>query len=274
MLANARIHTRETFRLRCKMMYFIGQRLCFILFFIVFLVVNFHCFVATKSVNGTKFKDVTVLGTKFLKQVELEARELSRVSNQAEWDYQTNLNAANLDASVKSALELTQFLRIASYNASKLSSPDLPHDLSRQIMLIGKTASPSSMKEQRQINELQGNMTALYSKGRVCIPNLVANKCRYLELDPGLYNYMTKTRDYKALRHAWKEWRDVVGRPMRPLYEQFVKLINIGAREHGWGDYGNYWRSEYEMGNDLLPMLRKLWQNVKPLYQELHAYVR
>lgn len=257
------------------MVYFVGRRLCHVLLlFILFLCVSFHRFAVAKSVNVTKFRDVASLATKFLKQVELEAGKLIKISNEAEWNYQTNLNRFNLEASVKSALKLTDFFRNVSYNASKLSSPDLPHDLSRQIMLIGKSASPSSINEEKQIDELRANMTALYSKGSVCIPNHVAKNCTFLDLDPGLYDYMAKTRDYEALLHVWKEWRDVVGRPMKPLYEKFVKLINVGAREHGWGDYGNYWRSEYEMGNDLLPMLRKLWQAVKPLYQELHAYVR
>ena len=256
-------------------MYLIGRQLCSVFILAaVFLSFDLNHIVVAGRVNTVKVKDVSALAAKFLKRFEEDSRELSRKSNQEEWVYQTNLTRKNLEASVQSALDFGDFFRQASYNACKLSSPDLPHDLSRQIMLIGKSASPSSLKEQKQIDELRGNMTALYSKGRVCIPNQVTNKCRYLELDPDLYGIMAKSRDYDTLLHVWKGWRDAVGRPMKPLYEKFVKLINVGAREHKWGDYGNYWRSEYEMGFDLPDMLSHLWQSVKPLYQELHAYVR
>ena len=87
-------------------------------------------------------------------------------------------------------------------------------------------------------------------------------------------NIMGKSRDLKELLFAWKSWRDAVGPGIKPYYEKLVDLLNIGAREHGWLDYGNFLRSEYEQGDDLELNLKKVWNEVKPLYDELHAYVR
>ena len=95
-----------------------------------------------------------------------------------------------------------------------------------------------------------------------------------MELDPDLNELMAKSRDYDELLWGWKSWRDAVGPPMRPLYEKLVGLLNSGARDHAWGDYGNFQRSEYEMGNDFQSAIKKLWNNLRLLYQELHAYVR
>ena len=41
----------------------------------------------------------------------------------------------------------------------------------------------------------------------------------------------------------------------------------------GYADLGEYWRSRYEQV-DLAEECARLWTQVKPLYQQLHAYVR
>ena len=41
----------------------------------------------------------------------------------------------------------------------------------------------------------------------------------------------------------------------------------------GFQDFGERWRSVYEM-EDLASVCEDLWQQVKPLYQQIHAYIR
>jgi len=62
---------------------------------------------------------------------------------------------------------------------------------------------------------------------------------------------------------------------MRPLYARRVELLNEGARDVGYANEGDRWRS----GNDLPPdafekEANRLWDQVKPLYDDLHCYVR
>ena len=52
-----------------------------------------------------------------------------------------------------------------------------------------------------------------------------------------------------------------------------MELKNEGAKENGWEDTGAYWRSWYEV-DDLERMVEGFWNELRPLYQELHAYVR
>jgi peptidyl-dipeptidase A len=52
-------------------------------------------------------------------------------------------------------------------------------------------------------------------------------------------------------------------------------LSNKGARELGFEDTGAMWRSKYDMPPDqFVAELDRLWGQVRPLYQSLHAYVR
>ena len=62
---------------------------------------------------------------------------------------------------------------------------------------------------------------------------------------------------------------------MRADYEQYVALGNRGAREMGFADVGALWRSKYDMPpDDFAAEVDRLWSQVKPLYDELHCYVR
>jgi peptidyl-dipeptidase A len=62
---------------------------------------------------------------------------------------------------------------------------------------------------------------------------------------------------------------------MRQDYARFVELSNKGASELGFPDTGAMWRAKYDMPPDEFTMeLDRLWDQVRPLYVKLHAYVR
>lgn len=72
---------------------------------------------------------------------------------------------------------------------------------------------------------------------------------------------------------AAQEWRKLVGREMKPLYERYVELQNKRATLNHHRDLGDQWRSNYESDtfeDDVLA----LYEQVEPLYRQLHAYVR
>jgi len=49
---------------------------------------------------------------------------------------------------------------------------------------------------------------------------------------------ITNSRDYNALRDAWKGWRDVSGKQMRYKYQEFVTLMNKAIKAEGSWQYG------------------------------------
>lgn len=209
----------------------------------------------------------------FINNFEVTATQISIGESEAVWKYQTDMTEANREFSVFNSTFAKAFYLKASENASQIKDVDLSKDLGRQIRIIRRNALPKSPRDMKLIDDLVSNMTKIYSSGKVC-KQKPTNETSCLELDPDLFSVMGKSRNYDELLWAWKGWRDAVGCRMRPLYEKLVVLLNDGARRHEWGDHGNFQRSEYEMGNDFQSAIMKLWNDLKPLYQELHAYVR
>jgi peptidyl-dipeptidase A len=76
------------------------------------------------------------------------------------------------------------------------------------------------------------------------------------------------------LKRALIGWH-AVGAPMRQRYARMVELGNQGSKELGYADVGALWRSNYDMPPDAFAKeLDRLWEQLRPLYLSLHAYVR
>ena len=85
---------------------------------------------------------------------------------------------------------------------------------------------------------------------------------------------LAESRNPDELLEAWCGWH-AISPPMKPRYERFVELANQGARTLGFADMGTLWRSNCDMPPDAFSAeVERLWQQVKPLYTSLHAYVR
>ncbi|KAG9343795.1 hypothetical protein JZ751_013176 [Albula glossodonta] len=88
-----------------------------------------------------------------------------------------------------------------------------------------------------------------------------------------LMDLMATSRSYKKLLYAWEGWHNNSGVPLKELYSEFVKLSNKATRMDGFSDTGAYWRSWYESPS-FQDDLERLYRQVEPLYQNLHAFVR
>ncbi|MFT5758181.1 MAG: peptidyl-dipeptidase A [Alteromonadaceae bacterium] len=85
---------------------------------------------------------------------------------------------------------------------------------------------------------------------------------------------MATSRDYDELLEMWQGWR-TISPEMKPLFERQSQLGNEGAQGLGYKDLGTMWRSNYDMpADDFAKELDRLWGQVKPLYDDLHCYVR
>ena len=86
---------------------------------------------------------------------------------------------------------------------------------------------------------------------------------------------MINSESYAERLWSWLGWRTNVGDAIRPHFETYIEMKNKWAQVNGFDDYGQYWRSDYEMENDNFNDLAlEEFEKIKPLYQELHAYVR
>ena len=85
---------------------------------------------------------------------------------------------------------------------------------------------------------------------------------------------MATSTDPEELKDLWVGWR-AIAPPMRERYARWVELGNKGAREMGFADLGAMWRAGYDMTPEQFSQeVERLYQQVKPLYESLHAYVR
>lgn len=84
---------------------------------------------------------------------------------------------------------------------------------------------------------------------------------------------MANSQDPDELKHIWLEWRNAVGPRVKGMYERYVNLSNEAARLNNFADMGKVWLENFE-SDDIREQLEKLWQQVKPLYLQIHAYVR
>jgi peptidyl-dipeptidase A len=154
---------------------------------------------------------------------------------------------------------------------------DGDHDTRRMLHLLKIATSlpaPNDPARRRELAEIAAKLEGIYGKGKWCgtpAPGKPAPRCRDL-LD--LEKVMAKSRSYPELLDAWVGWH-TISREMRPLYERLVILGNEGAREIGYPDLGALWRDRYDMAPaDFEADVDRLWGEVKPLYDELHCYVR
>ncbi|NXO70473.1 ACE enzyme, partial [Phainopepla nitens] len=191
----------------------------------------------------------------------------------ASWNYNTNLTAENAALQVKASLEEQNFTELWGKKAKELygdkwnnfSDPQL-----RKIIGSIQTLGPSNLPldEREQYNTILSDMDKIYSTAKVCLPN---GTC--WDLEPDLSDIMATSRSYKKLLYAWEGWHNAAGNPLRPKYEEFVKLSNKAYLEDGFNDTGSYWRSWYN-SDSFEKDLERIYNELEPLYLNLHAFVR
>ena len=178
----------------------------------------------------------------------------------------TNTLAAAANAEVMAA---TTDLAAA---ASRFNALDLPQSLDRKLTLLKTSLSavaPSDAALQAELATLMTEMESIYSQGEFCGED--GEAC--LDL-PTMERMFSDVRETDELIAIWTGWRSVAPE-MRPLYRRFVELSNAGARELGFADTGDMWRSAYDMPPDSFTAeLERLWGQVQPLYESLHCHVR
>lgn len=155
--------------------------------------------------------------------------------------------------------------------AARFDGLSLPDDVARKFMILKQAQTLPAPQDPEKISELTrlaARMESLYGSGEYCNSG---GEC--LSLDE-MVPIMAENRDPERLLEVWRGWR-TISPPMREEYRRFVELANEGARQLGYADLGALWRSNYDMPPDEFAMeLDRLWEQVKPLYDALHCYVR
>ncbi|XP_039290345.1 angiotensin-converting enzyme isoform X1 [Nilaparvata lugens] len=208
-----------------------------------------------------------------LAQIDNVATDQCRLNVHAQWDFETSVS----DVSQVQALEAQEAYTELQARIQKLIS-NIPREgvrdfrLRRQLNLlsvIGASALPPDQRHRyhRLINE----MLAVYNSATVCAYNEPL-RCD-LRLEPEVSVIMAQSRDWDQLQHTWVEWHRRSGLKIRDLYEQLVELCNYAANLNNMTNFAEYWMWPYETPG-LRFELEEVWEEIRPLYEQLHSYVR
>ncbi len=209
----------------------------------------------------------------FVADAEAKLLDLGVQQQRAQWvqstfiTYDTELLAARANEAVIAAtVELAKA-------ATRFDGLALPDDLERKLLLLKVSLTlpaPSDPAKTSELTQIAARMEGTYGKGKYCPPG--GGEC--LDIT-AISNILASERDPARLREVWEGWHAIAAQGMRDDYRRFVELANEGARELGFADLGAMWRSNYDMPPDAFTAeLDRLWEQVKPLYDSLHCYVR
>ncbi|MFT4198754.1 MAG: M2 family metallopeptidase [Pseudoxanthomonas sp.] len=139
------------------------------------------------------------------------------------------------------------------------------------LKLMSPLPAPRDPQQLAELTRIAVRMQGAYGAARYCSGEGQDRQCRSLgELE----QVLRSNRDYDAQLEAWQGWHAAAA-GLRRDYARFVELADQGARDLGYADAGELWRSGYDMpATELGPQTDRLWEQVKPLYTQLHCYAR
>jgi peptidyl-dipeptidase A len=216
----------------------------------------------------------TAEARQFLDRLDADFRQLSLKFNTADWVSKTFITHDTQRLAAWASEDLMALLSSSVRESLRFQGVALPPGERRQLDLLRLVneppAAPSDPKRRAELAQVTASLGAMYGEGKWCGKD-GKGPCRDLG---DLEDVMASSRDWDELLDAWSGWR-TVGPPMRPLYERLVALSNEGAREIGFPDAGAQWRSGYDMAPDAFAAeVERLWQELRPMYEELHCHVR
>jgi peptidyl-dipeptidase A len=208
----------------------------------------------------------------FLARAEQELTDLSILQSRAGWVNSTYITddtdvlaayftAHQTEMAVRFALKAARFRGASGLSEDARSKLDL---LRSSIDLPAPTTAGAAL----ELNTLATRLTSAYGKGQGILRGQPI-------AGTDIEEEMGTNRNPAELKEMWTSWHDRVGAPMRGEFTRLVEIANAGARELGYADVGALWRSRYDLPPEAFVALTdRLWAQVKPLYEQLHCYVR
>jgi peptidyl-dipeptidase A len=240
--------------------------------------------------------------------------EASMASWANETDITPEHESAAAKASEVLANATTRLIKESRKFDSVLSKLDPDTRRQLTLLKFSGQPAPEDPAKSEELSKLAAEMTSVYGKGKVCdtskpkagVPkqtdiDALDAKIAATKDDAKARDKLTKQREKLAaafnaayckdidglskvlqtshkpdeLLAAWQGWHDAVGKAERPLFTRYVELANLGARGVGFKDVASMWRSGYDMPEEAFETeVDRLWNQVKPLYVQLHCYAR
>jgi peptidyl-dipeptidase A len=223
---------------------------------------------ASKPSSGTDIQE-------FLTAAETRLNDLTVKNNRAGWVQETYITDDTEAIAAAANENLLAAISELAIQAKHFEGKPMTAEQARKLKLLKllvAAPAPSNPIERAELAQLGTWLDGTYGKGKYCPKSgLFSGQCLGQN---EMERAFATTRDPNVLADLWVGWH-TISPPMRPKYTRFAELASKGAREMGFADAGALWRSNYDMPPEQFSAeLDRLWQQVRPLYLSLHAYVR
>lgn len=224
------------------------------------------------SNNSASTKQLTTQDAdKFLTEVEKETVKLNQEGARAAW---INANFITDDTDILAA-EANQKSTEAgvkfAMQAATFDNVEVTADQRRKLNMLKQSLvmpAPQDPAKSAELAKIGSELNSMYGKG-----TYIDKSGKKLSLGD-MTATMATSRNYDELLELWEGWR-TISPPMKSSFIRQSALANEGANGLGYDDLGAMWRSNYDMSSDEFAQeLDRLWGQVKPLYDDLHCYVR
>ena len=210
----------------------------------------------------------------FIDDASAQLEVLGVRSARAEW-VKSNFITVDTEAMAAESYEnyVAKSVELAK-RASQFDGIELDADTRRQLEILKRAITmpaPADRSLTQELTQAAARMESNYGKAKYCRDGDGEENClNIIEIR----KIHAESRDPGALLDVWVGWR-TTSSAIRDDYRRFVELTNQGARELGYSDTGELWRSNYDMPPDAFAAeVNRLWQQVMPLYESLHCHVR
>lgn len=207
----------------------------------------------------------------FLNNTEQDLIKLGIEANQAEWIYSNFITEDTEALSARVSQKTTEASVKYAIEAAKFDNVDVSADQKRKLDMLKLglvMPAPQDPEKSAKLAQLGSQLNGMYGKGTY------TNKAGQTLNLGEMTATMATSRNYDELLELWEGWR-TISPAMKPLYVKQAELGNEGANSLGYKDLSVMWRSKYDMpADDFSKELDRLWGQIKPLYDDLHCYVR
>ena len=231
---------------------------------------------STKTMkNAAADKATPAEAKKFIAQINADYKKNAPINNAAYWSAATYINGDTQLLASQATERSLAYLSEKLEASKRFNGVEMDTETARAMsMLKQQTAmpAPSDAKKREELAKIAARMEANYGSGKWCPDESKPDDCMSLPEIEKIVNDYTLSPGVRA--EAWAGWH-ATSLPIKEDYARFVELINEGASEMGFANAGELWRGGYDMSPaDFRQETERLWTQVKPLYEELHCYVR
>ncbi len=206
----------------------------------------------------------------FVADAEQRLAALSEEAARIQWTRATNITFDTMWLESKINAEYTELQVELANGAARFNDVEVPADVRRKLNLLRLgivLPAPNRPGAAAELADITTRLDSTYATGKFEF------KGRQITLDEASI-LMAESRDPAELKALYEGWRSVSPQ-MAPDYARMVEIANEGSRELGFADTGAMWRAGYDMEPDAFAAeTDRLWEQVKPFYENLHCYVR